>query len=312
MKRLKHSLIGRDWGELPITQGAEIPPPPHQPPLEEPGGEEQEQPDGLEPDQPVELAGSKVPREQSLRQTRLTGFLEPATSLTGSPTTENLVSTLNPPEPKEEDLLENVKMTVRRGVEADQTKRDQSMDQNIGINEHDTARVSNDTNIDVASTTPSMESCARTASLRKPERTAAVVGIPDSVAVGGENTEVVKLDEACTFKRGGMCMKHGCVGQKYEISSKVWTKKKDGMFGYKTVKQTKYRCRFRGVPVTNSRKPGPEVGNRTRVTSSLGEGLADYKLGNTAMSGDYGKDYSGAGADKSESFMEQSEQQGNG
>ena len=84
------------------------------------------------------------------------------------------------------------------------------------------------------------------------------------------------------------------------------------MFGYKTVKQTKYRCRFMGVPVTNSGKPGPEVRNRTKVTSSLGEDVADHSLGNTAMSGAYGRDYSGAGANKSESITGQSDQQGNG
>ena len=300
MKRLKHSLIGRDWGELPVTQGAGTPPPPLQPP------------DGREPNQPVELTGSEVPREQSLRQTRLTGFLDPAASLAGSPTTRNLGPAIHLPESKEENPLENVKITVSLRVEADQTKEDLSMDQNIGFNEQNTDRGVNNTALDVAITTPSSGSCTRTAKLRKPEKTAAVVGIPDSVAVDGENTEVVEPDEACTFKRGGMCIKHKCVGQKYEISSKVWTQKKDGMFGYKTVKQTKYRCRFKGVPVTNSRKPGPKVGKQTRVTSSLGDDAADYKLGKVTISGDYKKDYSGAGANKSESFSEQSDKQENG
>ena len=109
-----------------------------------------------------------------------------------------------------------------------------------------------------------------------------------------------------------MCIQHECVGQKYVISSKVWTKNANGMYGYKTVKQTKYRCRFKGVPVTNSGKPGPEVGNQTTVTSSLGGETADNSVVNTVMSGACGRDYTGAGADKSESNYGMSDRQENG
>ena len=90
-------------------------------------------------------------------------------------------------------------------------------------------------------------------------------------------------------------MKHECVGQKYVVSSKVWTKNAKGMFGYKTVKQTKYRCRFRGVPVTNGGNPGPEVRIRTKVTSSLGEGLTNHAVGNTSLPEGCGRDYRGTG-----------------
>ena len=136
--------------------------------------------------------------------------------------------------------------------------------------------------------------------------------ITDTDVEGGEHTRVAQTDTACTFKRGGRCIQHDCVGQKYVISSKVWTKNANGMFGYKTVKQTKYRCRFKGVPVTNGGKPGPKVRNRTTVTSSLGGETADYSVVNTAMSEACGRDYTGAGADKSESNFGRSDRQENG
>ena len=112
-------------------------------------------------------------------------------------------------------------MTVRMRDEANQTEDDQLMYQNMRIDEPDTARVAKDTTVNVSLTAPSMESGVKKVSLIKPEGTAAVVRITDSDAVSGEHTKVAKLDEACTFKRGRMCMKHGCIGQKYVISSKV-------------------------------------------------------------------------------------------
>ena len=112
-------------------------------------------------------------------------------------------------------------MTVRMTDEANQTEDDQLMYQNMRIDEPDTARVAKNTTVDASLTAPSMESGMKKASLIKPEGTAAVIRITDSDAVGGEHTKVAKLDEACTFKRGGMCMKHECIGQKYVISSKV-------------------------------------------------------------------------------------------
>ena len=38
-------------------------------------------------------------------------------------------------------------------------------------------------------------------------------------------------------------------GEKFKVSKSVWEKKKDGTYGYKQTKQTKYRCRYKGLPI---------------------------------------------------------------
>ena len=45
------------------------------------------------------------------------------------------------------------------------------------------------------------------------------------------------------FKRGGMCSTHGIIGTKFMVTRKVWTKLKNGMFGYKNSKVVKYKCK---------------------------------------------------------------------
>ena len=124
-------------------------------------GGEQEQTLGGEPSQPAEPTGSKIPREQSLKQTSMTGFLKPAASLTigGCPTTKNLVSRSHqdPPPNKpigggsprlakggsipqfsEEDNTYAI-MKMTRGMNEDdyQKNDDHVMDHNIGIREPD-------------------------------------------------------------------------------------------------------------------------------------------------------------------------------
>ena len=215
----------------------------------------------------------------------------------------------------EDNPFDNLKMTLNKEEDDDQTRGDQLMHQNIEICKPDTTRVPTITTVEASPRAPSMESGEKKVSLRKPGVTAAVVRNTESCSVSGEHDKVAKLNdqnEVCTFKRGGMCMKHECVGQKYVVSSKVWTKNAKGMFGYKTVKQTKYRCRFRGVPVTNAGKPGPEVRIRTKVTSSLGEGVTNHAVGNTTLPEGCGRDYRGAGASKSESNAGQNDLQENG
>ena len=46
----------------------------------------------------------------------------------------------------------------------------------------------------------------------------------------------------CEFKRGGVCKKHGVKGIRSVKSTKVWNKKKDGMFAWVWKKQTVYTC----------------------------------------------------------------------
>ena len=107
-------------------------------------------------------------------------------------------------------------------------------------------------------------------------------------------------------------MIHECMGQKYVVTSKVWTKNESGIYGYKSKKQTKYRCRFRGVTKSNDRKVEEGVEKMTKITSSLGEGMDSIIVGNTAIHGLCGGTNTGAGANKSESLQDQSRTQENG
>ena len=48
----------------------------------------------------------------------------------------------------------------------------------------------------------------------------------------------------CVFKRGGMCTnKHGIVGTNFTVVKKVWSKLKNGIYGYKSSKVVRYRCK---------------------------------------------------------------------
>ena len=51
----------------------------------------------------------------------------------------------------------------------------------------------------------------------------------------------------CEFKRGGRCKIHDCVGVKNTTSKQVWSKKRDGGYGWATRKQTTYKCQYEGV-----------------------------------------------------------------
>ena len=92
-KKLKHKLVEEDWGEppLPVQQGAGKESPQDSEQLEgEALGGEQEQSIGGEEEQTEK--GSSIPREQSLVQLKMTGFLDPAPSNQGWPTQDNVVA----------------------------------------------------------------------------------------------------------------------------------------------------------------------------------------------------------------------------
>ena len=60
----------------------------------------------------------------------------------------------------------------------------------------------------------------------------------------------------CTFKKGGKCVNHGTKGTRFIDSMKVWTKNKDGLFGYVWKTRVRYVCQNDGVAksdVLNSR-----------------------------------------------------------
>ena len=102
------------------------------------------------------------------------------------------------------------------------------------------------------------------------------------VAIGSEQKE-------CVFKRGGRCVNHGMMGEKIVETSKVWDKKKNGMFGWKTRMKTKYVCRYEGVVTSNvsetSVKDCQEEGVAKSNSMSGGEGMESTRMRNTALGG---------------------------
>ena len=81
---------------------------------------------------------------------------------------------------------------------------------------------------------------------------------------------VDNLDEEvkCVHKRGGFCTTHGSMGEKYIEKSKVWSKLKNGNFGYVSRSKTKYVCRSRRVAKSIS-------GNQTDVGRNEGVAKSD-------------------------------------
>ena len=55
-------------------------------------------------------------------------------------------------------------------------------------------------------------------------------------------TGKVGLEEDCKFKKG-ICTTHNIAGEKRIISSKKWTKKKDGLLGWSVSKKVKWFCK---------------------------------------------------------------------
>ena len=76
----------------------------------------------------------------------------------------------------------------------------------------------------------------------------------------------IKYPEVCNFKRGGLCVNHGCMGVKYTVTESKWCMKKDGTYGYKNLRKTKYKCQFEGVTESNRNYPDPGTVKRTTQT----------------------------------------------
>ena len=116
---------------------------------------------------------------------------------------------------------------------------------------------------------------------------------------------------ACSYKKGGKCIKHGTKGTRMTNSVKVWTKKKDGLFAYVWKTKVSYVCHVSGVAKSDelsSRSYGVAKSNektsdkgpvkKTKISEALG-GKSD----NTGkVSGVCGADYRSAGSDTRESF----------
>ena len=55
------------------------------------------------------------------------------------------------------------------------------------------------------------------------------------------------METGCTFKRGGLCIIHNLRGTRVEDKMSVWTKKKNGMFGWVKKTKVRYVCQNDGV-----------------------------------------------------------------
>ena len=267
-KKLKFELIEEGWGELQEQQGAgeemqQAQAPPEYPSTREQGPETGEPPISLqqrrELSSPPKL-GSPTYREQSLRQTRISEFLNPA-ALEDNPLDR---PTLQNQGARQDSDLTATRMSGGRSpcigdqiaVSNDgdidkrfegQTERKVGMDINVptavergGVDVGSGSKVTKwvetgDGNIIVGEKVmPSSGKSENDCMLRKPMSTlGAGVNIVDNL------DEEVK----CVHKRGGFCTTHGSMGTKYVEKYKVWSKLKNGNFGYVSKSKTKYVCR---------------------------------------------------------------------
>ena len=115
-------------------------------------------------------------------------------------------------------------------------------------------------------------------------------------------SEKVGLSEDCKFKRG-ICTTHKVAGEKRVISSKKWTKKKDGLSGWSTSKKVKWFCKasIEVAPVVQSN--ASEVNSESSAAPVLNnisnDGICERFQGISNISGEEGER-----SETSESFVE--------
>ena len=74
----------------------------------------------------------------------------------------------------------------------------------------------------------------------------AIVGISggNKIDMGTKKGNISTNKHECEYRRPDMCLKHGKMGTKYVETTKLWTKKNDGMFGYVQRRKTKYAFHY--------------------------------------------------------------------
>ena len=244
-------------------------------------------------------------------ESRITGFFIPAPSYGSEdwPTTDNQVTVgVACSHQSEDEILFDDQEKQSEGRTDDQEGVHQDRDdQEHNRGGSEITRQPADITIRCSPTAPS------SGDVEKPDVSDVIVR-GTTMYVGNEGTtKEASMNEnmrkECNFKRGGMCTTHGCVGEKFQVSKSVWTKKKDGTYGYKQTKQTKYRCRYKGVTNSNNGIPETELGKKTTDISSLGEGFECQLLGDNTLPGISGEINTGAGATESESLKDYSRTQ---
>ena len=333
-KRWKHEVLEEGWGELPPTQGAgcgntTAPTNPHI--LQT---REQEQ-----LNKPGELLGppeTVTGREQDLKQLEITPFLNQVASSQDWPTTQNLADSIPPDpsatrissggSPRGDDVMVGLEGKTEgiifggTGIGGDDDRNNHNLmegntsDLCDAVGWKNVIQNGGDDAMIVGSTEPSVCEAVQTGASGKPILDTmpglALDSGPDRTNKNGKPAK-----QNCEFRRGGMCITHGIVGAKYVEKSKVWTKKKDGTFGWKQRSITKYVCQFDGVVKSDvirneddSRLEGVAKSN----IKSAGKGYVEQTtaLGGThsnpgcgeSLSGICGDDYRAAGSNKSESM----------
>ena len=280
-RKLKHEVLQEGWGEHPMDQGADQEVPgarreeqrPHPTPREqgsppvlvEQGNVEQGTPPAL-------VRGSRVPREQSLIQLEITPYCcSTPPDKTTSRADKQLLEVSQPRDPPATRNSSGGSPSMDEQVGGSKGNED---DDQFGTSRNDQEGNKIDRNVvggdlmfkydvisrlgddhddqdeglKVCQTTPSVgDSCTTVGGRKLRDR--------DQVAElslqAGTDKNTQKADNQCDFKRGGKCIIHGVIGEKRVNTSKIWDKKKNGLFEWIVKTKTTYVCRFNGVDVSN-------------------------------------------------------------
>ena len=306
-RKLKHGLIEEGWGEQPDQP--ELTPAPREP---APTEVEQQHPCYREQASTTreEQTWSRPPLERALNQTKLTGYFNPAATKGQTTTGNPVASSGDDPEIvvreaavqceqfEESTRVENVAISTEKVTRLDGENTP------VPIVQCDVVLPSQGSTIPVQLSAPSDDEKLETSVRRKPSARVDVVcdtGKP-LLDLGRNNTVNIdtKPTVRCEFKRGGKCLQHGCMGMKQESTVKKWCKKKDGTFGWKTMRKTDYKCHLEGVAVSDSGKPEPGLGRMTTSCQKVG----NNKISHGSLSGISGVALGGLDGDESESLEE--------
>ena len=257
---------------------------------------------GEPPSTPTLLKGSSITREQPLVQLEITSFLNPAPREQDWPTQQNLVASDSGDHPATKiSSRGSPSKGARIGLEKQERKADGFGDeQDCAVRISGVAQgLENDGMISSMGEGSSLlggmdQECEESILKVAPSRGSSAMEKSldgDTVAVLSRCT-IPKVDtnselQECVFKRGGRCVNHDMIGEKIVETSKVWDKKKNGMFGWKTRTKTKYVCHYKGVATSDVNVKSMDDCQDGRVAKSNsmsgGDGLEKTKWKNTAL-----------------------------
>ena len=302
-RRLKHGLVEEGWGEPQTPQGAGQPTQSREPTTSREQYSQAREPTSSREPRTVSRAPS---REHALMQPRITGFLNPAPSPgepmnepTDRPITGNQVASSDQdptairslgcgsPCNEKDDSINQWDDEITFGTSMNIVKLKEGgsneylittysmSNEECGETKHECAIKCEES---MGKTAPSV----RNVSMRKPGtecglRNATESHEPRKLEMIVRKSESENVPE-CEFKKGGRCIVHDCVGRKSTTTKKVWTKKRDGGYGWTTRQQTTYKCQYEGVTVSDRNLP--DRGGGTQTISGRGGTNDVAKLGN--------------------------------